>query len=339
MVEIFSKCGMNCGKCPWSRYTHEAFQTDEELQHFLDRCKEILGYRPEKTHCVTCQTPDEDLPHGAHVPLRSCLVRECVNLTGIENCAYCSRFPCGYIKRQGTEWTREKLEAKRGPMEDEDYFTFVEPFEGLKHLTMIRAGVPAEAVAEPVIVPPLNLEITGFPEEISVSEQEKKAYRALYQLLSDMKCSSLGLEDVDLYAQQKRLRSWIQHVLRFMWILGRFGTPRETKFSIDSKDYMNNRGTEKSLGILSFAENVFKVVKEFGIHVEYILTEEGKKKGATTPTGYLRERGWSLVVSVDQTVNDQILKALHTYAGALDKKYGNKAFQHFSRADMHVLAE
>ncbi|MBU7023215.1 MAG: hypothetical protein HXS40_03530 [Theionarchaea archaeon] len=75
------------------------------------------------------------------------------------------------------------------------------------------------------------------------------------------------------------------------------------------------------------------------INVEYILTEEGEKKGATTPTGYLRDRGWRLIVTVDQTVNDQILKALHTYAGALDKKYGNKAFQHFSRVDMHVLAE
>lgn len=206
MPDVYSKCGNNCGRCPWSRYTRKTFKTNEDFQQFGDRCKSILGYRPTKKPCLTCQTPDEKLPKGTKIPPRNCLVRQCVTKMGIENCAYCSRFPCGMIKDQGTAWTREKCEAEKGPISEQDYLAFVEPFEGLKHLEIIRTSVRPEDVVEAVTVPPLKTEIVDFPENLSFSEEETFAFKRLHQMLASVKSSSLGLTDSDTFAQQQRLK-------------------------------------------------------------------------------------------------------------------------------------
>ena len=57
-----------------------------------------IGYTPMKRTCQTCMTPDEELVKGAPVPTRSCLIRKCTMYNGIDNCAYCSRYPCLQIK-------------------------------------------------------------------------------------------------------------------------------------------------------------------------------------------------------------------------------------------------
>jgi len=78
MPDVYSKCGNNCGRCPWSRYTRKTFKTNEDFQQFGDRCKSILAYRPTKKPCLTCQTPNEKLPKGTKIPPCNCLVRQCV---------------------------------------------------------------------------------------------------------------------------------------------------------------------------------------------------------------------------------------------------------------------
>lgn len=337
---VFAKCGVNCSLCPWSRSVRETMATEKEYQQFKEKCKRVLGYAPSTVYqnCVGCQTPDEELPRGARIPRRNCLVRQCVDKTRIINCAYCSRFPCEHIKDAGTEWSREKIEATRGPIADEDYDIFVEPFEGLSHLKAVRSTLNPEDIVEAVTVPPLKTKIVDFPD-LGLPEKEVKSFKAVYNLLTTIKRSFLELPDADTYAQQQRLKGRIPYFLRFLWIFGRYGELKEDgRMVIDATSYLDNRGKEKQLATLSFVKEViFKYLAAFGVHCEHVVSEEGKKKGATTPTGYLRDTGWFMVMSFDN-IGVGAVKALQTYTAALDKMYGKKAFQHFKNVDMRVLA-
>lgn len=97
MSKLIAKCGMDCGTCPWGPYLRQDMTT-EEFEQYKKRAKEILGYTPMQKPCPTCQTPDEEIPKGSKLPPRNCLVRQCVNKIGVENCAHCSRFPCKGVK-------------------------------------------------------------------------------------------------------------------------------------------------------------------------------------------------------------------------------------------------
>ncbi|MBU7032835.1 MAG: DUF3795 domain-containing protein [Theionarchaea archaeon] len=340
--DMISKCGMACNRCSWSHSVRATLQTEEEYTQFRKRCKAVLGYSPTTNvfqNCVGCQTPDEEIPEGAKIPLRNCLVRKCVDALGIENCAYCSRFPCGYIQMRGTEWNRENIEAKRGSLSEEDYLLFVEPFEGLNHLETVHRTISPDKIIQAITVPPLKLKVVDFPEAISLPEDETTAFRKLHTLLHSIKQSSLGLEDTDIYAQQQRLKKRMDILFRFLWICGRYGThERENDhITVDSITYMDNRESEKALGDWKIVKDiVFKALSEFGIHVERVVITEDKKGGGETPGGYLRKEGWYMVMSLDDSQKG-VLKALHTYANRLEKEYGKKAFTYFKNLDMHVL--
>ena len=262
---------------------------------------------------------------------------------GIENCAYCSRFPCGLIKDQGTAWTREKCEAEKGPISEEDYLAFVEPFEGLKHLEIIHASLRPEDIVEAVTVPPLRTEIVDFPEDLTFSKEETFAFRRLHQMLTSVKSSSLGLTDADTFAQQQRLKKRRAHFLKFLWILGRYGEFKKENgahLEVDAKTYITNRGSETALASWSSVKDmVFKNFLEFGVRCERVPLEGVKEKDLTTGTGYLRSKGWIMTMAFDEATGGiAALKALQNYTMKLDDKYGKKAFKHFSKADMQVLS-
>jgi hypothetical protein len=340
--DMISKCGMACNRCPWSHSVREALQTEEEYAQFRKRCKTVLGYSPTTNvfqNCVGCQTPDEEIPEGAKIPLRNCLVRKCVDALGIENCAYCSRFPCGYIQMRGTEWNRENIEAKHGSLSEEDYRLFVEPFEGLDHLIAVRKTISPEQIVQAITVPSLKMKVVDFPEVISLLEEEKTAFGKLHTLLLSIKQSPLGLEDTDIYAQQQRLKKRMDILFRFLWICGRYGTYKRENdhIKVDSVTYMDNRESEKALGDWKVVKDVvFKTLCEFGIHCKRILSAEGKNGGGETPGGYLRKEGWYMIMSLNDS-RQGVLKALQTYANLLEKTYGKKAFAYFKNLDMHVL--
>lgn len=345
MEDFYSKCGMPCNRCPWSKYVRETM-TDEEYRRFTERCKEVLGYRPTEAYqnCVGCQTPDEKIPKEARIPLRNCPVRQCVDKAGIENCAFCSRFPCDFIKDHATVWSREKIEKKRGkPVSKEDYLTFVEPFEGLKHLEKIRATLSPNDIVEVAKIPPLKTKIVELPEKLSFPKEEMAAFKAVHGLLATLKRSSLGLADTDTFAQQLRLKRRMPYFLRFLWIFGRFGEFKEgdgAHLVVDAKAYMDNRGSEKTLGSWSFVEDVIlKFLAEFGIRCERVALEGVKEKDLMTPTvGALRKQGWVMTMAFDEAVGGvTTLKALQIYATKLDDKYGKKAFRYFSNVDMRVF--
>jgi len=249
------------------------------------------------------------------------------------------------VRDLGTSWTREKFEEKHGaPISEDDYLAFVEPFEGLKHLEEIRASLRPDDIVGAPTVPPLKTKIVDFPRDLPFSEDETKAFRTLHQLLATMKRSPLGLSGTDTYAQQNRLKSRRPVFFRFLYNFGLFGELRDedgAHLMIDSKSYLANRGSEKTLASWPFVKDtIFKVLLEFGVHSEFVELEDAPKKGVTTGTGYLRDKGWFMKLTFDESVGGvAALKALKSYTTRLDEKYGKRAFRYFSNVDMWVLSE
>ncbi len=342
MRDLFGKCGFNCGGCPWGQYARKDMDADE-FEQFRKRCKEILGYKPTRKPCLTCQTSNEKMPKGAKLPPRSCLIRQCVDKIGVENCAYCSRYPCEYVKEHGSQWNREYFEEKLGrPISDVDYLTFIEPFEGLKNLEAIRASLSPEDIAEAAAVPALKTKIVDFPEDLPFSDEETMVLKKLHQMLARVKRSSLVLADTDTFAQQQRLKDRRAHLLRFLWILGHFGGFRKENGAhliVDAATYEANRGSEKMLAIWSFVKDrIFKILLELGVRCERVALEGVKEKDLTTGTGYLRGKGWVMKMSFDESAGGvDALKTLQNYAARLDEEYGKKAFRYFSDVDMRML--
>jgi hypothetical protein len=300
---------------------------------------------PIKTPCLTCRTTDADLPKGAKLPNRKCLIRQCVERAGVVNCAYCARFPCDTVTATGAAWTREAIEAKLGtPIADEAYRTFVAPFEGIRRLKAIRATLKPGAIKEPARIAPAEPRTADFPAQLPFSKEETAAFRAVHTLLATVNRSSLGLRDTDTFAQQHRLESRRAHVLRFLWILGRHGRVEEEgrpHLAVDAEAFEANRGSEKTLAIWSFVKaTVFPVLSELGIHGARVALPGVKEETLVTGTGYLRSKGWIMTMAFDETIGGTaLLKALQTYTRALDAKYGTKAFRHFAAVNMQILRE
>ncbi|MBN1244890.1 DUF3795 domain-containing protein [Candidatus Bathyarchaeota archaeon] len=344
MPNLVSKCGMDCGACPWGPYPRKEM-TAKDFEQYRNDAKRILGYMPIKTPCVTCQTPDSEIPKESRLPNRKCLIRRCVDKTGVPNCAYCASFPCDTLKATAGAWNRESIEAKLGaPISEEAYHSFVEPFEGIKRLEAIRASLKPDEIVEPAKIPTSETRIADFPRNLPFSKEETASFKAVHNLLANLARSSLGLRGTDTFAQQHKLENQRAHVSRFLWLLGNYGKfEKETGTSlvVDAETYIDNRGSEKTLAIWSFVEDtVFKVLSEFGVCCERVALEGVDSDDLTTGTGYLRKKGWVLQMSFEEKVGSAAtLKALQTYVQRLDNRYGARAFQRFRDADMQILLE
>ena len=342
MSNLVSKCGIDCGACPWGPYPRKDM-TAEDFKQYRNEAKRILGYMPIKTPCATCQTPDTEIPKESKLPNRKCLIRRCVDKIGVACCAYCSRFPCDTLKATAAAWNRESIEAKLGaPISEEEYHSFVEPFEGIRRLESIRASLKPDEIVEPAKVPASETKIAAFPENLPFSKAEIASFKAVHSLLANLGQSSLGLRDTDTFAQQHKLENQKAHVLRFLWILGNYGKFENTKtpsLVVDAETYITNRGREKTLAIWAFVKDtVFKVLSEFGVCCERAALRGVMNEDLTTGTGYLRKKGWVMRMSFEEKIGGTAtLKALQTYAQRLDKKYGARAFQRFRDADMQIL--
>jgi hypothetical protein len=344
LSKLIAKCGMNCGTCPWGPYARENMSSEEFGQYRKD-AKKILGYQPMQKPCPTCQTPNEMIPKGSKLPPRNCLVRKCVDRIDVENCAYCSKFQCEAVKDTAGSWNRKKFEEKHGgPISEEDYRKFIEPFEGLQRLKTIRASIRPEDIVHATKAPPLRAKITEFPEDLPFSKEETTALKEVHEFLATVKRSILGVTDTDTFAQQERLNNRTSHFLRFLWILGRFGEFREENGAylvVDAKTYIANRGSEWTLASWPYVKDtVFNILSELGVHCERVALEGVKEKALTTGTGYLRSKGWVMKASFDNEIcSIAAVKALQTFARKLDEKYGKRAFRHFADVDLRILSK
>jgi Protein of unknown function (DUF3795) len=341
---LVAKCGIDCGSCPWGPYPRKGM-TAEEFGRFRNSAKRILGYMPIKTPCLTCQVPDAKIPKGSKLPNRKCLIRQCVDGAKVANCAYCSRFPCDTLKATSGLWNRENIEKRLGaPISEEEYHAFVEPFEGIGRLQTVRASLEREEILEPAKVSLSERKIVDFPENLPFSKEETASFKAVHQLLETVNGSSLGMRDTDTFAQRHRLENRRAHFLRFLWILGRYGKFEKEAdgwLAVDAGTYMANRGSEKMLAVWSFVrDTVFKVWSKLGVDCERHALDGVKDEDLATGTGYLRSKGWVMKMGFEEKIGGTVaLEALQSYTRRLDDKYGKKAFERFSEADMRILLE
>ncbi|NHJ32878.1 MAG: DUF3795 domain-containing protein [Asgard group archaeon] len=345
LTENVAKCGADCNICPWSKSVQDTMTKEQYIEYCVG-CKQTLGYAPAGPYqnCAGCQTPEEEWPEGAKIPLRNCSFRLCVMRTEAETCAHCSRFPCAYIGDRANEWSRENIEKKYNKkVPDENYNTYILPFERYDRLIKVHSQLTPDEIVDVNTVPPINSKIVKFPDNLEKSNEDITSLKKIHQLLIKISESTFDMKDIDVYAQQERLKRRIKHLKRFLWIIGNFAEKDEESESliIDAKSYVKNRRSESSLGDHSFFVNfVIKNFQELGIIIEPIpLTDVMKgKKGWLTPTGALRDRNWQMRISSSEEIGCiKTLRALQKFCKKLEERYGKKSFGYFTKADMRVL--
>jgi len=228
---------------------------------------------------------------------------------------------------------REKTAARLGiPIPEEDYLTFIEPYEGLKHLDEIRASLGAEDIVEPTKPPPFKPKTTDFPEAPPSSKEETLALMALHRLIR-----TINTVDADTYVMQERLKKRRHYFLKLLWTFGLLGELKEEgglHLVLDGDIYLEQKLAGRYSTVV---DHYFKALEEYGVHCEIVPLME---TGWLTPGGTLTKHGWLMKMAFDDSAGGvAVPTALKGYTATLDEKYGKRAFRYFSKADMRVLNE
>jgi len=333
MRDLFSKCGANCGRCPAYR---ENIRTDGDRQRCSDGWHKYLGarVRPDRIRCDGCQTPDTEKPA---LIARNCNIRKCAFINAIQTCAHCTVYPCEDLERLAATIDATEIAAGlAAPIPTNDYLSFVEPYELLKHLQAIRATLAPEDLAEPNPPQPFRPKTVEFPAKLPMSDEETSALRALHRTLK-----TINAVDAESHAMQVRLKARRRYFLRLLWTFGLVGELENDgglRLVLDCDTYYD----QKLPGHYDTVVNrYFEVLKDYGIHCEHIPLGEGW----LMPSGWMRRRskswsaGWLATMAFgNEAGGESGLRALRVYAAALHEKYGERAYRYFSRADMRVLS-
>ncbi|MCP4728117.1 MAG: DUF3795 domain-containing protein [bacterium] len=327
MDTVYSKCGFICGNCASYR---ENLKTAEARKRCSDGWYKYLGYRlsPEKLKpCDGCQTPDEENP----LLYINCKVRKCAVMNGVATCAHCSGFPCEDTQNISfTADKRQKIEKRLGyTLSEEDYLSFVECFEGMKHLKGIRSELKSEEIVEMKTFSAVP-RTAKFPENLSLTEGETEFLKKIYSILND-----LDSAENTTFARKIVLGKRRPKILKLLWMFGLFGDLRKNGTSflvVDSETFSEQKINSYYHIVLEY----FSVLEKYRIKCEIVPEIED---GWKTPQGGLRKKGWKMLFSfdMDEYQNIVMLSLLQNYTRLVKEKYGDRAFRYFSRADMGVF--
>jgi hypothetical protein len=320
--ELYAKCGNVCSRCPSFKAN---LQTTEDRIQCSAGWEKYLGFRLKPTTlraCDGCQYPDSKKP----TRYINCRTRKCAVFNGVLTCAHCSAYPCKYLPHMESA-SREKIEAHLGErIPDEDYLTFIEPYEWRKHLESIRASLAPEEIKEIKRVSYIP-KTTPFPANLP--ERQASSFRNLHRLMT-----ILGSEEGIPYAKLDALKDDRAYALKLMWTFGLFGKLEENNLVIESKTYSAQKLYS---GHSKVVNHYFKFLAGYGVHCELVPLKE---KGWLTPGGALRHQGWLVKMTFDDAIGGvSTLKALISYADKLNRKRGKKAYGFFSKGDMEILTE
>ena len=334
MNEIIAKCGCNCSRCPTYK---ENLKTKEDRIHCSWGWKEYLNLSlsPEKLRlCDGCQISDEK----RKVYYINCSVRKCAIENGIENCAYCSLYPCDEVKNLHITFApdfKEKVEKRLGEnIPHKDYLDFIKCYEGIQYLENIRKKIDKKEIIEFKKFS-IKSKLTPFPEDIKT--KDRLVYKSLYTLVEKIN----GPADGFSFAERESLKKKRPCMLTLLWTFGNYGkfNKDDDKFlTISSLDYAK----EKNQCYYDRLMDFFAIFKDFGVNLKLKPLIE---KGWVTPTGGLRvkigrkeEPIWIMTLSFDSSIGGkEVLIALGEYSKKLLSKYREKAFKYFSKADMGIL--
>ncbi|MBC8185371.1 DUF3795 domain-containing protein [candidate division KSB1 bacterium] len=327
MRDLYSKCGMNCGRCP-------SFK--ENLQSMDDRIRCSNGWQlfginlsPEKLRaCDGCQTPDESKP----TRYLNCYVRKCAVKNEVKTCAFCSAFPCDDVPKVSVSSNRrEQIEKERGnKIPEQDYLAFIEPYEGMKHLTELRKSIAPEQITQMRTIT-YQPRIVEFPENLSLPSNNLKTLRTIHQLLS-----SIGTEENISFAREILLKKRRLYCLKLLWAFGLLGKIKDGKASqmkLSRKDYLNQKINSGYSVVIEY----LKFLKRYGVNCRIIHLPGYEWK---TPNGGLRKEGWHMKMTFEKNLDGDFgLKMLKRYVEQLQKQKHKTAFRYFSAADIRVMSE
>ncbi len=318
---LFAKCGNTCSSCPTFKANLVDSQARARCSAGWEKYMQIK-LSPEKLRaCDGCQYPDAEKP----TRYLNCRTRKCAVFNGVLTCAHCSAFPCEYLPHMESA-SREKIETLLGErITDEDYLTFIEPYEWRKHLETIRAALQPEEIKEMIRVS-YAPKTTPFP--VNLPESKASTYKKLHRLIA-----TLGFEEGVSYAKLDALKNNRDYGLKLLWTFGRFGKLEENNLVIDGKTYLAQK---MFTGYSKVVNHYFKFLTGHGVRCELVPLKE---KGWLTPGGALRSQGWLMKMAFDdEHTGSSALNALVSYADELNRKYGKKAYGYFSKGDMEILA-
>jgi hypothetical protein len=332
MKDLYGKCGNNCGHCA----LHVENLRDNRRQWCVEGLAKYLNWNPKPESlrpCTGCQSSD------GFLYLRNCAVRACARHNGVETCAQCTVFPCQDVPTVSHPADyRDKLSERLGhPIPEEDYLSFVEPYEGMAHLEAIRTGLRRSQLVPPAPVDPLKARIVAFPGDLSRNGEQTAGFEMLHRLMARI----LGGRS-ELYVRQVLLRKRRHTILNILWAFGRYGQIREMngdQLIINSADHdepgvLANIVRKCDNALHGGAALSARLLADFGLAMQHTA---------------LNKRDWRLTLSLEEEAGGrEAMKALRCYTASLVAQYGEPvyrggsrfkgdAYSRFSQADMRGL--
>jgi hypothetical protein len=332
MRDWYGKCGNNCGRCA----LYAGNLTDGKREWCANGMARYINWhpKPEKLRqCAGCQATK-----GFHY-IQNCPVRLCAQHNDVKNCAHCAAFPCPEVPTvsESVDYRAQVAERLGGPIPEDDYRAFIEPYEGMKHLEKIRESLGPEDVVEMKEVRPLRTRLVGFPDDLALPEKQEAEFRALHQLMADILTGR-----ADRFARQVVLKKRRHLILTLLWVFGRYGG-----LTADGSQLVIDGEAQGSLD--DFAAIVRK--RDNALHgaaaVSVGLLQDLNVRVEHEP---LSKKTWRLKMSVgDDAGGSCLLEALKDYTSRLvdvhgeptyagSGRYKGEAFACFSKVDMRALA-
>jgi hypothetical protein len=203
---------------------------------------------------------------------------------------------------------RAKQESRLGEkIKDQDYYEFIEVYEGIKHLQDIRK------TNEIVEVETLNYSprVVAFPEKLN------DKFRVLHDLITDIGRAS----DVP-YVMISVLKNRRKELLKTLYAFGVKGEKVDGGLELSSKSYYSMKLPKMKNKL---EENLAKLEK-YGLNGEIVQLNDDY----LTPTGGLRSKGWKVKIMG----NDSLLNSLYQYSQVLEIEYGGSGYRYFSSGNM-----
>ncbi|MBN2212880.1 MAG: DUF3795 domain-containing protein [Bacteroidales bacterium] len=328
MNAFIAKCGCNCAACPTYK---DNIQTIGQRTACSSGWGMYLGIRlsPEKLRaCDGCSLPDSE----RKTYYLNCKVRKCCIENGIDNCAFCSAFPCKELESvHSIQIIRSKddftsLTGKN--ISEADYQRFIEPYAGLKHLSEIRNHLKESEI---VHFKEFNVQskINEFPDDSMKDVRICHGLKRIFELIS-----TLALRSNVSYAESLTLRGKREQLLKILiafGVYGRKGKAENDFLELDAEIYVS----QKLPGMYNKLLDCLDDLKEYRIFSEIIVLDP---KNWQTHTGGLRSRDWKIRISFGKELTDgEDLEIFKKYLIKLNKKSCKNTYKYFNTADFSVM--
>lgn len=329
-MDLIAKCGNNCAQCTLYRDN----LTDETRRWCASGMARYINWHPRPKslrQCAGCQSKE------GFLYIRNCAVRQCALYNGVENCAYCAAFPCRDVPTVSLSVEhRAKVEERLGePIPEEDYAAFIEPYEGMRHLSRVRIPLEAEDLVEPTPVTPLRALVADFPESLALSGGDFVPLLALHKLLSRILSGQ-----TDYYVRQIRFQQRRRDLLKLLWLFGRHGQPSEdpVRLVIDSRKHGGKEFSsivrKRDNTLYGSAALAIELLQDQGVAVDHVPLARNEWQLEAT---FSDEAGGAIAASGLGRYTQHLVEAHGEPRHAGRSRYLGEAYERFASADMSGL--